>query len=61
MEAVIGFGLLDDMGCQVAVEAFKLTIVMNDKKTESTKSYLEFVPNPQAVDFTASQAISKGA
>ena len=27
------------MGCQVGVETTKLTIVMNDKKTESAKSY----------------------
>ncbi len=27
------------MGCQVGVETIKLTIVMNDKKTESAKSY----------------------
>jgi len=27
------------MGCQAGVEAAKLTTVMNDKKTESTKSY----------------------
>ncbi|MFT6863520.1 MAG: hypothetical protein ACJAVK_002081 [Akkermansiaceae bacterium] len=31
--------LLDDMGCQVGVETAKLTTVMKDKKTESTKSY----------------------
>ena len=34
-----GGWLLDDMGCQAGVEAAKLTTVMNDKKTESTKSY----------------------
>lgn len=27
------------MGCQVGVESSKLTTVMNDKKTETTKSY----------------------
>jgi hypothetical protein len=31
--------LLDDMVCQVGVETSKLTSVMKDKKTESTKSY----------------------